>query len=99
MTLEGLAYLPFLFFFSLRYSYDAFLREYAIQMPYAFCIAAYFVAVMIQPIGLLAIENFESMPKSIFTLGGDVIDHETHAQILELYELHRKFNLKLMDDA
>lgn len=68
-------------------------------MPYAFCIAAYFVAVLIQPTDLLAIENFENMPKSIFTLGGDVIDHETHAQILEMYEMHRKFNLKLLDGA
>lgn len=79
------------------FSYDEFLREYAIQMPYGYLIGAYFTAMLLESCDFL--NTFERLPSLIWTLGGDVADRETQAQILEMYELHKKFNLKLLDDA
>lgn len=81
------------------FSYDKFLREYTIQMPYGFSIAAFFIALLNEPIELLVGDNFEQLPVRAFTLGGSAVDHETQAQIREMYELHKKFDLKLLDDA
>lgn len=68
-------------------------------MPYGFSISAYFIAVLIEPTDLLADGNFEKLATDIQTLGGDAVDHETHAQIIDMYELHRKHNLNLLDGA
>lgn len=54
---------------------------------------------LLESCDLLAGNAFEKLPSLIWTLGGDVADRETQAQILEMYELHEKFNLKLLDDA
>lgn len=68
-------------------------------MPYGFSISAYFIAILIEPIDLLSDGNFEKLAADILTLGGAAVDHETHAQIIDMYELHKKHNLKLLDGA
>lgn len=68
-------------------------------MPYGFSISAYFVAVLIEPNDLLADGNFERLATDMLTLGGAAVDHEMHAQIIEMYELHKKHNLKLCEEA
>lgn len=80
-------------------SYDEFLREYAVQMPYGFSIASFFLGVvrLTNEIPNLA-QNFHRVPPYILVHGVEDVDRETRAQIIEMYELHQKLNLKLLND-
>lgn len=68
-------------------------------MPFGFMIATHFLAVLRASHNVFENGDFGDMANDIFTLGGAAVDEETHAQIIELYELHRKFNLTLLNDA
>lgn len=80
------------------FRYDEFLKEYAIHMPYGFSIAGYFVGMLREPCDLFADDNFERLAEDVLTNGGAAVDHEMQAQIIDMYELHKKFNLNLLDD-
>lgn len=77
--------------------YDAFLKEYALYLPYGFRIACFFLPEMVDPTGRTR-ENCESgATDHILTHGGEAVDRETRAQIIDIYNFHKTFDLKLLD--
>lgn len=44
------------------------------------------------------LEKFESGTSDhILTQGGEAVDHETRAQIIDMYNFYKTFDLKLLD--
>lgn len=78
-------------------SYNALLREYAIYLPYGFHITCFFLPQMVDPT-VRPLEKFESGTSDhILTQGGEAVDHETRAQIIDMYNFYKTFDLKLLD--
>lgn len=78
-------------------SYDAFLKEYTLYLPFGFHITCFFLPQMVEPSKKL-FENFGAgMIDYVWTQGGEAVDRETRAQIIDIYNFYQKFNLNLLD--
>lgn len=87
-----------------KYSFESFYKEYARFTPYGLHISTTFLSMLLDPI-----ENMHEMMSENFTpekiheviemiknRGGETVNTELAHQILECYELHKKFDLKLI---
>lgn len=82
------------------YRFENFYMEYVTFMVYGYSIASFFLPFLIEPIdasGVLTTEGQEEYKKTSYTRGGDVLIREMHEQIMEIYKMYKKFNLKLED--
>lgn len=79
-----------------KISYDSMLKEYACYLPLGFGIAASFL----QTLHGTDTPNFDDNPiKETIRLclekGGDRVDAELRALVVDIHRLHQKFNLNL----
>lgn len=82
----------------IHFSRDAFMRDYVRHAPFCVRVAAYYLAELTDPQGdYFSEENITSMPEKIFTMGGEAVDRETSAQILEIYQLCERYKVRLSD--
>lgn len=84
------------------YKRDIFLEEYARLLPFGLGIASSFMPVIHVPYEGPIMEMFNVDPEAIGALiekemrrGGETVDRELRAIVKEIYDLHKKFNLKL----
>lgn len=87
-----------------KYSFDNFYKEYARLTPYGLHISTSFLSMLLEPIENIheimsehfTPEKIQEVMEMIKNRGGDTVNKELAQQIHECYELHKKFNLKLM---
>lgn len=74
------------------------MRDYARNAPFCLQVAAYYVAELTDPQGdYFSDENVSSLPEKILTMGGEAVNRETTAQIVEIHRLCEKYNVRLSD--
>lgn len=79
-------------------SYDSFLREYAMYMPFGLSIAASFLPVLHEPQEFdmaRAQRTFEEISKEGLERGGASVDAELRALVVDMYNLYQELNLDL----
>lgn len=79
-------------------SYESFLHEYAIYMPFGLSIAASFLPELHEPSEFnmnRPIRTYEEIAHEGFTKGGASVDMELRALVVDIYNLYRKINLDL----
>ncbi|XP_055694888.1 uncharacterized protein LOC129796818 [Lutzomyia longipalpis] len=81
-----------------HYSYSNFLKEYAKYLPFGYSIAASFIPILHFPIAdpiaemqdfTLDNENFEELLAKNLNLGGETVNRELRALILDIYSLQK----------
>lgn len=66
-------------------------------MPFAFHITSFFLPQMFEPTEN-PIEDFkEEIPDHISKRGGEAVDRELKAQIIDMYNFYEMFGLKLLE--
>lgn len=74
------------------------MREYALHAPYGLQIAAFFIAISYNSQSdFTNIDTLMTMINNISTMGGEAVDCETSAQIMEIYQLCVKYKVNLLD--
>lgn len=84
------------------FSYESFLKEYALYLPYGLSIASFFLCELhepseIPPIQLLQMDlPIEYHIDLLLTKGGERVNREFVALVNDIYELNKRFNLELL---
>ena len=80
-------------------SYDTFLREYAVYLPFGLSIAASFLPILHVP--QECEESFsafdDTIYESAYVRGGENVDRELRALVQDIYDLHSGLNINFSD--
>lgn len=80
-------------------SRDNLLREYAVYLPFGLSIAGFFLAALHDPsdmdMEVMMAWSEEEDIRDSFERGGESVDRELRALVLEIYELHQRFGLNI----
>ena len=83
------------------YSPEFILKEYVQFLPFSITIASFFLMELVEPADCSAEEvlnnaiALEQLKAQTIERGGEVVDKEIAHQVMELYELSSKHNVKL----
>lgn len=98
-------------FLSFDIRYDNMLKEYARYMPYGLTIAGSFLQIIAAPTDIFSSteghsidqildeKRIEAIEIDSFTTGGEMIDKELRALVVDMYHLYSQLNMELEEMA